>query len=205
MPASLTPCSATSNPPLFRRITNSPPACQEPRTWANSPRPPGKGLTMAITVAREPSAQGKRPRFDVKTREALIACIWIAPAVAFVVVFLLYPVISTLWTSLFNFDSSEFIGLANFQKIFTSPGTLIVLRNNLIWLVLGTVGTVALGLIIAVLVDRVRIESFAKAAIFIPMAISFVGAGVIWKFIYDYNASGNQIGLLNAFITRLGF
>jgi len=160
---------------------------------------------MAITVAREPSAQGKRPPFGVKTREALIACIWIAPAVAFVVVFLLYPVISTLWTSLFNFDSTEFVGLANFQKIFTSPGTLIVLRNNLIWLVLGTMATVALGLIIAVLVDRVRIESAAKAAIFIPMAISFVGAGVIWKFVYDYNAGGNQIGLLNAFITRLGF
>jgi len=114
-------------------------------------------------------------------------------------------VISTLWTSLFNFDSTEFVGLANFQKIFTSPGTLIVLRNNLIWLVLGTMATVALGLIIAVLVDRVRIESAAKAAIFIPMAISFVGAGVIWKFVYDYNAGGNQIGLLNAFITRLGF
>jgi len=160
---------------------------------------------MAITVAREPSAQGKRPPFGVKTREALIAAIWIAPAVAFVVVFLLYPVISTLWTSLFNFDSTEFVGLANFQKIFTSPGTLIVLRNNLIWLVLGTMATVALGLIIAVLVDRVRIESAAKAAIFIPMAISFVGAGVIWKFVYDYNAGGNQIGLLNAFITRLGF
>ncbi|HET9980950.1 MAG TPA: sugar ABC transporter permease, partial [Ktedonobacterales bacterium] len=67
-----------------------------------------------------------------------------------------------------------------------------------------TVLTVGLGLIIAVLVDRVRIESVAKAAIFIPMAISFVGAGVIWKFIYDYAASGQQIGLLNAIITRFG-
>jgi alpha-glucoside transport system permease protein len=58
--------------------------------------------------------------------------------------------------------------------------------------------------LIAVLVDRVRIESFAKAAIFIPMAISFVGAGVIWKFVYDYAASGQQIGLLNAIVTRFG-
>src|SRR5690348_17693326 len=105
---------------------------------------------MAIIATQEPSAQGKLPPLGAKTREALIACIWIGPAVAFVVVFLLYPVISTLWTSLFNFDSTEFVGLQNFQRIFTSPGTLIVLRNNLIWLVLGTVGTVALGLIIAV-------------------------------------------------------
>jgi alpha-glucoside transport system permease protein len=160
---------------------------------------------MAIAATQEQPTQGKRPPFGAKTRDALIASIWIGPAVAFVVVFLLYPVVSTLWTSLFNFDSTEFVGLKNFQQIFTSPNTLIVLRNNLIWLVLGTVGTVALGLIIAVLMDRVRIESAAKAAIFIPMAISFVGAGVIWKFVYDYNASGDQIGLLNAFITRFGF
>ncbi len=160
---------------------------------------------MAITVTGAPTANGKRPPFGVKTRDLLIAWLWIGPAVAFVVVFLLYPVFSTAWSSLFNFDSSQFVGLGNFQKIFTSPGTLIVLRNNLLWLVLGTILTVALGLLIAVLVDRVRIESAAKAAIFIPMAISFVGAGVIWKFVYDYSAAGQQIGLLNAIITRFGF
>ena len=160
---------------------------------------------MAITVTRAPTADGKRPPFGAKTRDLLIAWLWIGPAVAFVVVFLLYPVFSTAWSSLFNFDSTQFVGLGNFQKIFTSPNTLIVLRNNLLWLVLGTILTVALGLLIAVLVDRVRIESAAKAAIFIPMAISFVGAGVIWKFVYDYSASGQQIGLLNAIITRFGF
>ncbi|MGH2486789.1 MAG: carbohydrate ABC transporter permease, partial [Ktedonobacterales bacterium] len=80
-----------------------------------------------------------------------------------------------------------------------------ILRNNLLWLVVGTAATVFLGLIIAVLVDRVRIESVAKAAIFIPMAISFVGAGVIWKFVYEYAPTGQtQTGLLNAFVTRLG-
>jgi len=80
-----------------------------------------------------------------------------------------------------------------------------VLGNNLLWIVLGTAATVALGLLIAVLVDRVRFEGAAKAAIFIPMAISFVGAGVIWKFVYNYDAPGQpQIGLLNAILTRLG-
>ncbi len=65
-------------------------------------------------------------------------------------------------------------------------------------------GTVLFGLLIATLADRVRYEVVAKAIIFLPMAISFVGAGVIWKFVYDYETSGAQIGLLNAFITELG-
>ena len=91
---------------------------------------------MAITVTGSPTANGKQPPFGAKTRDLLIAWLWIGPAVAFVVVFLLYPVFSTAWSSLFNFDSSQFVGLGNFQKIFTSPNTLIVLRNNLLWLVL---------------------------------------------------------------------
>jgi alpha-glucoside transport system permease protein len=165
---------------------------------------------MAIASTSEPSeptgpvASSKRPFFGGKSAEKLLAWLWIGPALAFVVVFLVYPVITTIIGSFQNFDSSAFIGLQNYIQIFTDRNMLIVLRNNLIWLVLGTALTVGLGLIIAVLVDRVRIESVAKAAIFIPMAISFVGAGVIWKFIYDYAASGQQIGLLNAIITRFG-
>lgn len=165
---------------------------------------------MAIASTSEPSeptgsvASSKRPFFGGKSAEKLFAWLWIGPALVFVVVFLVYPVITTIIGSFQNFDSSAFVGLQNYIQIFTDRNMLIVLRNNLIWLVLGTALTVGLGLIIAVLVDRVRIESVAKAAIFIPMAISFVGAGVIWKFIYDYAASGQQIGLLNAIITRFG-
>ena len=162
---------------------------------------------MAIATTSEPSqpsVPNKRPFFGGKSAEKLFAWLWIGPALVFVVVFLVYPVISTLIGSFQNFDSSEFVGLANYTTIFTDRNMLLVLRNNVLWLVLGTALTVGLGLIIAVLVDRVRIESVAKAAIFIPMAISFVGAGVIWKFIYDYAATGQQIGLLNAIITRFG-
>ena len=76
---------------------------------------------------------------------------------------------------------------------------LEVLRNNLLWLVLATLLTVGLGLIIAVLIDRVKIESLIKSALFVPMAISFVGAGVIWRLVYLYNPPGQpQGGLLNA-------
>lgn len=76
--------------------------------------------------------------------------------------------------------------------------------NTLKWMIFMVSGTVIIGLLIAVLVDRVKYEPLAKSMIFMPMAISFVGAGVIWKFMYNYNAGRVQIGLLNAIITGLG-
>jgi alpha-glucoside transport system permease protein len=148
----------------------------------------------------------KAEKVWTRSREPLAPWLWVGLATLIVAIFLLWPVINTIWLSLFNFDSSQFVGLANYRQIFTDHRMLIVLRNNVLWLVLATVGTVVLGLLIAVLVDRVKIESAAKATIFVPMAISFVGAGVIWKFVYDYEPPGvAQIGLLNAFLTRLGF
>jgi alpha-glucoside transport system permease protein len=148
--------------------------------------------------------QGKKG--PSRFRDMLVAWIWVGPAVVFVGVFLVWPVLNTIWLSFFNSDSSQFVGLKNFKFIFTDANMLEVLRNNLLWLVVGTAVTVFLGLVIAVLVDRVRIESIAKAAIFIPMAISFVGAGVIWDFMYNFTPAGTtQIGLLNATLTRFGF
>ncbi len=160
---------------------------------------------MASITGTQATTKDKRP-FPFPTRMHLGAWLWIAPAVFFAVVFLVYPVINTLWLSLQNDSSTAFVGLSNYGKIFTDRSMLEVLRNNILWLVLGTALTVFLGLVIAVLVDRVKIEGAAKAAIFIPMAISFVGAGVIWRFVYVFAPKGQpQTGLLNAFITRLGF
>ena len=131
--------------------------------------------------------------------------VWIAPAILMVTIFLFYPMLNTIWLSFFSADSSRFVGLDNYRHIFTSADMLATLKNNLLWLVLGTTSTVLLGLVIAVLVDRVRFESGIKAAIFVPMAISLVGAGVIWRFIYQYSAPNQpQIGLLNAIVTSLG-
>lgn len=151
------------------------------------------------------ATKGKRPS-PLPTRAHMAAWIWVAPAVLLAALFLVYPVINTLWLSLQNDSSTAFVGLKNYGLIFTDRSMLEVLRNNILWLVLGTAFTVFLGLVIAVLVDRVKIEGAAKAAIFIPMAISFVGAGVIWRFVYVFAPKGQaQTGLLNAFITRLGF
>lgn len=92
----------------------------------------------------------------------------------------------------------------NYVFAFTDLQMLIVFRNNLLWLIFGTFLSVFLGLLIATLADRTDHEKFFKTIIFMPMAISFVGAGVIFKFIYDYKGQGAQIGLLNAIIELFG-
>jgi alpha-glucoside transport system permease protein len=98
-----------------------------------------------------------------------------------------------------------FAGLKWYKDIFTDPANLTILRNNVLWLVVGTTLTVGIGLIIAVLVDRVKIESVIKSTLFLPMALSATAAAVIWRFMYIYQPAGQpQIGLLNAFIGLFG-
>lgn len=97
------------------------------------------------------------------------------------------------------------LGLQNYQFAFTSPEMQIAFRNNLLWLIIGTGGSVAIGLVFATLVDRVKREALAKSFIFLPLAISFVGASVIWKFVYAWQPGNRaQIGLLNALVTSMG-
>ncbi len=128
--------------------------------------------------------------------------LWIGPAVAFLGVFLLYPVVNTVVISFMNGDSSKFVGLENYRRIFTDPATRDAMRNNVLWLILLTLLTMTAGLLVAVLTDRVPYESAAKAVIFLPMAVSFVAAGVIWRFMYDYRPPGApQTGTVNALLT----
>lgn len=160
---------------------------------------------MAQIVAERSKPSFKNHRKPTEAHGRLTPWLWIGLALLFVAIFLFYPVVNTIWLSFFNNDSSQFVGLVNYGHIFTDSNMLEVLKNNLLWLVLATIATVLLGLLIAVLVDRVRIESAAKAAIFVPMAISFVGASVIWRFVYQFAPQGQpQIGLLNALITNFG-
>src|ERR1700719_3785444 len=136
---------------------------------------------MATIATTERAAVAVPPR-PKRRSFTWSAWLWIAPAVILLGVFFIWPFIDTVWLSLNNADTTAFVGLKNYGLIFSSQNLLIVLRNNLIWLVVATTLTVGLGLIVAVLVDRVRIESIIKSALFIPMAISFVAAGVIWRF-----------------------
>src|SRR5258708_30240321 len=112
-----------------------------------------------------------------------------------------YAVMGTDVASIQNKLSTAFIGFKNYKQIFTDPLMLLVLRNNLIWLVLGTILTVGLGLTVAVLVDRVKIERVIKSALFIPIALSLVATGLIWRFVYIYEpACQPQICLLHSFL-----
>lgn len=131
--------------------------------------------------------------------------VFVGPAVAILVWYLALPTVRTFWFSLFNADSSTFIGLRNYLSVLTERFMWESVRNNILWMLFGTSMSVGLGLLIAVLADRSRFESLAKALIFLPMAISFVGAGVIWNFIYEVKPVGSpQIGLLNAIVVGLG-
>ncbi|GCE21357.1 alpha-glucoside ABC transporter permease [Dictyobacter kobayashii] len=130
--------------------------------------------------------------------------LWIGPAVLLEVIFFIYPLLNTLVMSFQNADETNFVGLKNYQMIFTNAAMLEVLKNNLFWLLFGTVLTVGLGLLVAVLVDQLKVESLVKSALFVPMAISFVGAGIIWRLVYIYQPAGDtQIGLLNALLALL--
>jgi alpha-glucoside transport system permease protein len=133
--------------------------------------------------------------------------VFIGPAVAIMGWYLAVPVVRTLILSFKNDISTQWVGLDNYIFAFTDRIMMETFRNNLLWMIVGTSFSVGIGLLVAVLADRSRFESIYKSIIFMPMAISFVGAGVIWKFIYTYKGEGigiNEIGLLNAIVIALG-
>lgn len=131
--------------------------------------------------------------------------LWIAPALLFLIVFLIYPTINTFVLSFMDASSRSFVGLDNYVWFFQDGGTIEALRNSVLWVVFMTLGVVGLGLLIAILVDRVRYEPIAKSVIFVPLAISFVAAGIIWQFMYQYqDPSRPQTGTLNALIGLVG-
>lgn len=135
--------------------------------------------------------------------------LFLGPAVFLLFMLMVYPSLDTIRLSFMDRLAENYVGLDNYDYALTSTRMKEAFRNNLLWLFVFTIGTVVLGLLIATLADRVRYESFAKAIIFMPMAISFVGAGVIWKFVYDLKPTGNplqpnpQIGLLNAILVSI--
>jgi alpha-glucoside transport system permease protein len=152
-------------------------------------------LLGGYIFAVEAALKGRR------VRTGLRAWLWLAPSLVLLAAFLVYPAVTTGVLSFFSANSTKPVGFANYVSIFTDPNMLLVLRNNLAWLVLFTLVTVTAGLLIAVLSDRVRYERAVKALIFLPMAISFVAAGVIWKFMYQYQPAGTpQIGTVNAIL-----
>jgi alpha-glucoside transport system permease protein len=145
----------------------------------------------------------------VKRRSELVESLaFVVPALALLSVGLVYPAIRTTYQSFYDRTSDNFVGLDNYTEVFTNAAMLTVLQNTAIWVILTPILSTAVGLVYAVLVDRSRFEASAKAVIFLPMAISLVGASIIWKFVYEYRPDQQgiqQIGLLNQVLVWLGF
>lgn len=160
----------------------------------------GGGVALLYVISN-----GLVEQLNPKWVRRLQPFVFVGPAIAIVVYFLALPTVRTFIASLLNRDGARFVGVENYLTVFTQSFMLIAFRNNLLWIVFGASLTVVLGLLIATLADRSRFESLAKAIIFMPMAISLVGAGVIWKFVYAVkDVSDPQIGLLNAIVVALG-
>jgi alpha-glucoside transport system permease protein len=136
-------------------------------------------------------------------RDRIMPWVFVLPAIALLVGWLVYPGVSTIVTS-FTDDRTGAFTLQNWLDV-AKPSSLGILLNNLLWLVVGTGGAVILGLVIAAMFDRVKFEALAKTFVFLPMAISLVGASVIWTLIYTWRPAGQpQVGLLNALWTGTG-
>ena len=131
--------------------------------------------------------------------------VFVLPAALFLTGWLVIPAIRTVYISFFDRRSEEFVGFENYTWAFTTDSILTVFRNNIFWLIGVTFFSTAFGLLLAVLADRMKSERAAKSFIFLPMAVSFVGASVVWRFVYAFKPAGQeQIGLLNAIWSGLG-
>jgi len=146
-------------------------------------------------------------RTSVKAQEWIKYLVFIAPAVLLLLVGLIYPTIRTLIFSFMDARSENFVGFENYVWAFTIPEIQIVLRNTALWVVFVPILSTLIGLAIAYMTDRMKSAAVVKSLIFMPMAISFVGASVIWGFVYNYepNDKKPEIGLLNAIMRMFGF
>jgi alpha-glucoside transport system permease protein len=186
-------------------------------TWVTDTDTTAKKLLLmlfaiALFVAIMALVLGVVERFK-NAPNGVVAGFFLAPAIVGLAFGLLYPGILTIRRSLFNANGNEYVGLGNYTRAFTEGQFQVVLRNTAIWVIAVPVLATIIGLVYAVLVDRTRFEKVAKILVFMPMAISLVGASIIWKFMYDFRPvlegvpaakQPKQIGLLNQVLVWLG-
>ena len=155
--------------------------------------------------------------FKGRVGEKIQAVSFVGPTLLFIAIGLVYPAILTIRRAFYSgkfFDLNfgtprtrgKFVGFENFQRLWTTPGLGDMFRNTVLWVILVPLFATSVGLLYAILIDRAKGEAISKALIFLPMAISMVGATLIWKFVYYFigDPGANQVGLLNAIITKLG-
>ncbi|WP_244447132.1 sugar ABC transporter permease [Hoeflea sp. BAL378] len=145
-------------------------------------------------------ATGQNAGRNINRANQIRPWLFLFPALFALGLYLAYPVFATLWLSLTDRDQGgAFVGLANYRQMFGEPKFWEAMHNNMLWLIVVPAASTAVGLLAAQLTDRIKWGNVAKSLIFMPMAISFVGAAVIWKLVYDTRPAGkDQIGVLNA-------
>jgi alpha-glucoside transport system permease protein len=161
------------------------------------------GTNMLLDWALPP--RGPQAGRNINRANLIRPWLFVGPALLCLGVYLVYPVVNSVWRSLHDAAGQNWVGLDNFRWLLGDAKFRESIFNNMLWLLVVPALSTLFGLIAAQVTDRIRWGNLAKSLIFMPMAISFVGAGVIWKFIYDYRgADQEQIGLLNAIWTSLG-
>jgi alpha-glucoside transport system permease protein len=131
--------------------------------------------------------------------------VFLGPVVMLLLVGLVIPALRTMYLSVYSADSDRFLGLRNYTWALTTPAIKDVLLNTLLWIVIAPAVTTALGLTMALLVDRLKAQAVYKSLIFMPMAVSFVGASFIWRFVYESRGPGQpQVGLLSQIVIWFG-
>ena len=136
-----------------------------------------------------PSPQGK------SWNERIVPAIFLAPAVFFLAVWIVYPTIATAWRSLYSNRGGNFVGLDNYKEIFTDDRLQTALKNNALWVLIIPAAVTAIGLILAVLVEKIRWSTAFKICVFMPLAISLFAVGVIWRIMYQQSP---ERGAINA-------
>lgn len=150
-------------------------------------------------------ASGPNAARNINRANTFRPWLFIGPAVLLLSVYLIYPVIWSLILSFYDSSGDKWVGLSNYSFLAGDAKFRESLGNNMLWLIFVPTMSTLLGLLAAALTDRIKWGTFAKSMIFMPMAISFVGAAVIWKFIYEYRGEpAEQIGLLNAIVMFFG-
>ena len=155
-------------------------------------------IVLGVLFAIAGRANGKKAR-------PIALVIFLAPALVLLVAGLIIPAIRTFLFSFMNPDSNEWIGFENYYWMTQDPNIRTIMVNTILWILVVPIFTAALGLLLAIMLDRIKHESIPKSLLFMPMAISFVGASIIFKFVYEYNEPDDvQIGLLSAIVKFLG-
>ncbi|MEB2848447.1 ABC transporter permease subunit [Rhizobiales bacterium RZME27] len=159
-------------------------------------------LSLALPV---PEGNVRQASVNLNRRATIRPWLFLGPALILIAVYLVYPVIATFILSFYDRSGDQYVGLANYRWAFFDQQFRQSIFNNILWLAVVPAACTFFGLVIAVLTDRIWWGNIAKSIIFMPMAISFVGASVIWKFIYEFRGGNEtQIGLLNAIVKAIG-